>query len=514
MPPPYRQLHRCAGLSLLSDHGQPSWRMATRTIYHLPNTYSGSTTDVSSSNESSHVKNVYDGDRGVRHDYDSGEEAAEEEEEEEEEEVVVCTAPQTLLYVPNTTPQIEGYGGVVHTPTRYLRPYDEEDYGAVLVKATAAAADTAVAPVLVEKESADAAASLLSHGCKSPANFETGVWRSHRDEKKTQSHTDVGERWASDDCTDAAAGEEEDSSPVCFNGTRNRPCQPVPQRSRQDDTSTPVCRAAASRASQQSCTAVEGKKKCVAAAILSNVPVSSAVEDACSSLQLPHQSSFGSTKCCEANVFTSPAWVEECSGVRGRHYDSNAAWVRSPIATSTSAAVHDLPGRDSCGSPLGGEVIAASEVSSAVFVGSSRPRTPRHLAIEHSKGVSGENERVPGCSLTAALFSSCRRSVPAVVRRNNGKYASRTNFYLEPRHSRHARRIALGDLPIATSTESSVSSSTSFRMFLWLFGTSRRTSAATCEAHCETNSLTTDDDMDAMSQVWSITAKYYAAHQP
>ncbi|CBZ31866.1 hypothetical protein, unknown function [Leishmania donovani] len=490
MPPRRRQLHACAGLALRSDRGQHPRAMATRTIYHLPNIPHASCAaasrnhggPASASEEPLHAKDVHTGAGEGRGGCGSGEGA--------EEEVVVCAAPPTAPQLASAVTRGRGDGGAVHTLKRYLRPYEEEGSGAVLL----------------EREPDGTVAPPPRHNCPKPAKLDTDVWHWSGDIEEVRQHTSVDGRRAGHDRTATAEHRRGDRTSECACGTRSRHCLPAQKKFRCDATPTPASCAAATDNFDERCDAAFAERGCVAVAVFSRPPDSRALEDARPSSPLLLPSSPASTNSSETSAPRSSTWATTRCRRRDSGGEDDTLFRCSTTATSASEIDSDGCPEDGHGSLVQG-VFVECEARSAGSGSGPQLAIPRHLAAQQSSACDVLRDR----PLIAAPPSS-EQITAAPTNRASGKIARLTNFYLEPRYRRHAQHMALHDLPLATSATVPSRSSTSSSIFLQLFTASPPSCPAGCEVKRDAASRTNDDEMGVRPPIWSIIMKYYAAH--
>ncbi|CAJ1040413.1 hypothetical protein Q4I32_001360 [Leishmania shawi] len=517
MPPPHRQLHRCAAPALLGGNGQPSRQMATRTIYYLPKIHHPSTSETSdnynatciASEEPSHVTAVHIVAREEHDSTDSDEGAAE--------HVILCGAPPTAPHHASTAMQNREGGGVAHMLKRYLRPYEEEDYVAVLAKATAAAAaaDEAATAALLQGGLDGAAAFTRKHERKNAAKVDTDVWQGRGDTEGTSPRPDVDDKGPGSGRTAMAENRRDYNASEYAGYTSRRHCLPALKRRRWESAPTPASCAAAAAAFgfQGRGIAVVAEKKGVAVAVQSRPQDSSTVESTCPSPSTLLLSSPASTRRSEASAPMSSAWATRCRGGGDSDYEGDASFWGSTTSTSTAAVYNDTPEEDGRGGPLQG-ALAEFESHAAVSISGPQLAIPTHLSIQQSDDGGGSGEVLRDRSLTTVPLSSRRQLTVALAHRRSNKITSLTNFYLEPRHRRHAQYMAFRDLPQATWTIASPSSCTSSSAFLQLFLARPSLRAVACEVKCSTASRMTNDEGGVVSRIWSIITKYCAAHQP
>ncbi|KAG5485750.1 hypothetical protein LSCM1_07161 [Leishmania martiniquensis] len=482
MLPQRLQLHACNGLALPRGIEQQPRPLRRRTINRLLEAPHGSCAPASGdcpataleAEEPFHANENDSGGRKGR-----GSEEGDADAVAEEEEVIVMAPPPTVPDGAGAAARAPRDVGPVHTSTRYVRPYEEEDCFAMVATAAAAVADTAASAALAQAELDSDAGLPPRDNRKSAAEFYASVRRWS---------TEGGEPWphssAGDGQTSSAESQRGGHASECLRGSRTCHNSPFQKERAQE-----VIRASA-------CQAASPAKRRVSVGGRSSAPASTVREEASPSFLplLPFYSA--SARQVEASPATSSNCAPDRYSRRDSDTDDGASFVCSTSTTSTFAPHDDGYRGDGGGCQA---QVASAECQPHLTVPASALQRAIRKRVSVQQGEGGVRN------------GEIRRNRP-LTHGKGGQLAIHGSFSLAPRYRRHARYMALRDLRPAASPTTSMNSSTSASAFLQLFPSSPLSSSVGYEVNGEASLRAPDIETDAMSKAWTVIMKYCAAH--
>ncbi|KAG5506879.1 hypothetical protein JIQ42_07595 [Leishmania sp. Namibia] len=479
MPPGPRQLHACAGLAIPSGIGQQPQPLATRTVCRLLKTQHGSCAAANGdrpaaalmAEELLHANEDYTDAREGRSGHDGGAGAAA-----EEEEVIVFAPPPAAPDGRSARARGRSDGEAVDTFRRHLRPYEEEDYSAVLAEGEP-----------------DSAAELPQRcGRTLAAELSSSVWVWSAERAAPRPHLSAGDGQMAQ-----AEGESDGDTSEYHSDTRTFSHLPLQVKRCWEASSASATRAASTRGFEGRCKVVSAVKGCVAVAEVSRAPYASA-EDTRPSPLLLLPLAPASARRGDATPAMLKFATERC-GRRESDVDDDAPFscittTRATFATIDNSAREDGRSRRSQGA------LVEREVRSAVSASDPQLVIPGHFSVQQGGDGADDGEMLRERLLTTAPSSSGRWTA-SLTHGDSGKFSSDACCSIAPRYRRHARYMAMRDLWSAPSPTASLSPTTSYPAFLQLFTSSPLSHSAVYEA-----------DAEATSRMWSIIMAYYAAH--